>query len=159
MNPNISSIKFKCVFNTSFGQELRIVGNIEELGTNFFIKGCWEPEKSMKMETNSQIYPTWTSSCEITLPKGVSILYKYIIYDKKHKVYIWESLPNNINRKYQAVSPGLTTINDHQGKLQSYYEKASDEVIMKEDTYFHDSIKDINKFVKKTSNLVGFYLI
>lgn len=35
MNPNISSIKFKCVFNTSFGQELRIVGNIEELGNLF----------------------------------------------------------------------------------------------------------------------------
>ena len=32
MNPNISSIRFKCVFHTQFGQELRIVGNIEELG-------------------------------------------------------------------------------------------------------------------------------
>ena len=149
MNPNISSIKFKCVFNTAFGQELRIVGNIEELG-------CWEPEKSMKMETNCQVYPTWTSSNEITLPKGVNILYKYILYDIKSRLYVWETLPNNLNRKYQAVSPGLTTINDQQGKLESYYEKSSDDMIMKEENYFHDSFKDI-RLIRPSSNLVNYY--
>ena len=109
----------------------------------------------MILTTNNDIYPTWISTTEITLPKWVSILYKYILYDKKNKIYIWETLPNNVNRKYQAVSPGLTTINDQQNILTSYSEKSSNEVILKEENYNSASLKDI-KILKKTSALVLF---
>ena len=108
----------------------------------------------MKMETNNEIYPTWISTSEITLPKGVSILYKYVLYDKKSKTFIWESLPNNQNRKYQAVSPGLTTINDQKGKFESYYEKTSNDINLNEEIHHQEYLRDF-KFIKKPSNIVS----
>ena len=33
INPNLSTITFKCKYETSFGEELFIIGNIEELGS------------------------------------------------------------------------------------------------------------------------------
>lgn len=108
------------------------------------------------METNGQLYPSWISTLEITLPKGVSILYKYILYDKRSKMYIWETLPNNLNRKYQAVSPGFTTINDQKGKFESYYEKVSNEMIDKEEISQHEFFREV-KLLKKASKTVIYH--
>ena len=53
INPNLSTITFKCKYETSFGEELFIIGNIEELGS-------WEPQKVIRMETTKEVYPLWT---------------------------------------------------------------------------------------------------
>ena len=46
---NIATIKFQCEYQTQFGQQLRICGNLEELGS-------WDLEKSMIMETNESLF-------------------------------------------------------------------------------------------------------
>jgi hypothetical protein len=50
LNPNHATLIFKCNYKTEYGQTLRIVGNIEELGS-------WEPSKSVIMTTDETKYP------------------------------------------------------------------------------------------------------
>ena len=77
-NPNYGTITFKVKYETVLGQEVRLVGNIEELGS-------WDPKKSILMTTNNDIYPYWISTQEITGPIGMGILYKYLVYDNHFK--------------------------------------------------------------------------
>ena len=87
----IASVSFHCKYNTSFGQSLRLVGNIEELGS-------WNPENSLLLVTDPSIYPIWKSTTEIICPVGMEIIYKYILKSDDGNI-IWENLPNNENRK------------------------------------------------------------
>lgn len=116
LNPNHATIIFKCKFNTEFGQTLRIVGNIEELGS-------WEPSKSLIMTTNENLYPVWESTQEITGPVGMEIHYKYVVYDKNNNSYIWENLKENANRKHTITSSGIFVVNDEKNTNNSYIQK------------------------------------
>ena len=69
-NPNLSTITFKCKYETEFGEELYIIGNIEKLGS-------WEPQKAIRMETTKTAYPMWTISNTFVCPVGMEILYIY----------------------------------------------------------------------------------
>jgi len=116
LNPNHATIIFKCKYTTDFGQSLRIVGNIEELGS-------WEPSKSLIMTTNESNYPIWESTQEITGPVGMEIYYKYVIYDKNKNTYIWENLKDNSNRKHTITSSGIFVVNDEKSSLNSFIQK------------------------------------
>ena len=116
MNPNHATIYFKCKFMTKFGQILRVVGNIEELG-------CWDPSKSMIMTTNSDTYPIWESTLEIPAPVGMEILYKYILYEEKTNSYLWETLQNDRNRKFSITSSGIFVLNNEEGSIECQVHK------------------------------------
>lgn len=116
LNPNHATIIFKCKHLTEFGQTLRIVGNIEELGS-------WEPSKSLTMTTSESTYPVWESTQEITGPVGMEIYYKYVIYDKNKNNYIWEELKDNENRKHSITSSGIFVVNDEKGSFNSFIQK------------------------------------
>jgi len=116
LNPNHATLIFKCKYKTEFGQILRIVGNIEELGS-------WEPSKSLTMTTNDSLYPIWESTQEITGPVGMEIYYKYVVYDKNKNSYIWESLNDNANRKHVITSSGIFVVNDEKKSLNSFIQK------------------------------------
>ena len=116
LNPNHATIIFKCKFETEFGQTLRIVGNIEELGS-------WEPAKSLTMITNQANYPVWESTQEITGPVGMEIYYKYVIYDKTKNIYIWENSKENENRKHIITSSGIFVVNDDRNSMNSFVQK------------------------------------
>ena len=107
----ISTITFQCKYNTSFGQSLRIVGNIEELG-------AWNPENSLLLVTDPSMYPVWKSTTEIICPVGMEIIYKYILKSDDGNI-IWENLPNNENRKITVSSQGKFIINDEEGIIKS----------------------------------------
>jgi hypothetical protein len=109
-NPNLATIKFKCTHHTTYGQQLRIVGNIEELG-------CWDPSKSMHMQTNKENYPIWESTQEITAPVGMEINYKYVICTENS--FLWETLPDNVNRKHTISSSGYFVIHDEENSTRS----------------------------------------
>ena len=98
----------------------------------------------MRMETDSKNYPVWSSTSEITSPKGMTIFYKYIVYDKNTNNYFWEFLPTNANRKFVALQAGITTVFDQKGTLES-----SSENKLPSDFYFKDnedsSILDLHK--------------
>ncbi len=116
LNPNHATIIFKCKHHTKFGQTLRIVGNIEELGG-------WEPSKSLIMTTNETTYPIWESTQEITGPVGMEIYYKYVVYDKNKNFYIWENLKDNSNRKHIITSSGIFVVNDEKDSYNSFIQK------------------------------------
>jgi hypothetical protein len=109
-NPNHAAINFRCKYHTLFGQELRVVGNIEELG-------CWEPSKSITMSTNCNTYPIWESTQEIVGPVGMEIYYKYVTYDPVKEIYTWEILEHNLNRNFVISLPGHFILNDEEGKV------------------------------------------
>jgi hypothetical protein len=116
LNPNHATIYFKCKFRTRFGQTLRVVGNIEELG-------CWDPSKSMPMNTNSEIYPVWESNMEIPGPVGMEIFYKYVIHDEHINSYTWEKLERDQNRKFTIPSSGIFILNDEEGSVECHVHK------------------------------------
>lgn len=98
INPNIAVITFQCEFETAFGQQVHIVGNIEELGS-------WDKSRSIQMITDKTSYPQWKSKIEITCPIGMTIEYKYLLYNGTD--YIWEPLPNATpHRKITITIPG-----------------------------------------------------
>ena len=113
-NPNLANISFKCKYETSFGEELFIIGNIEELGS-------WETSKAIKMKTNKSEYPIWYSTSNFICPVGMEIFYKYIT-KKQNKlnetITTWEELPNAApNRHIVITTSGNCTIYDEKNKL------------------------------------------
>ena len=117
LNPNHATVSFKCKFHTQLGQQMRIVGNIEELG-------CWEPTKSMLMTTNKDNYPMWESDGKITAPVGMEIIYKYLFYNKDKNDYYWEDLKEETNRRFTIPSSGVFILYDEEGSSKCYVQKS-----------------------------------
>ena len=126
-NPNYGTIIFKVKYETYLGQEVRLVGNIEELGS-------WDPKKSILMTTNKETYPYWISTQEITGPVGMGILYKYLIYDHNLKKFIWEN-EDNQNRFFEIQIPGKIEIKEEKGKKIRTINKINHEEVSDLSTY------------------------
>ena len=133
---NIATIKFQCEYQTQFGQQLRICGNLEELGS-------WDLEKSMIMETNESLFPIWESQSELICPIGMTIEYKYVIFNENgSKEY--EILPENSKRILTMKQTGNFLIINKQGdsnylKIKKINKKDTEE--NNEDEI--DNIKDL----------------
>lgn len=140
LNPNHATITFKCKHKTCFGEHLRIVGNIEELG-------CWDPSKSMVMTTNEDSYPNWESTQEITGPVGMEIIYKYVVYEAKTRSYYWESLPSDGNRKHIIANSGIYVLNDEEGNANSFVKRLLGPQVNEYETNFEidNDINDIDE--------------
>lgn len=133
-NPNHATISFKVKYKTNMGEEVRVAGSIEELGS-------WDLNKSILMTTSKETYPYWTSTQDITGPIGMEIYYKYAVYDKNTKKFKWENDANN-NRLYVISLPGNFEINDEQGNLKSEVKKIQCENIDETIPYCNDSEND-----------------
>ncbi|QRW07284.1 alpha-amylase [Ceratobasidium sp. AG-Ba] len=70
--------------NTIFGDNIFVVGSIDQLGS-------WAPDKSIAMSAAE--YPTWSAT--ISLPVGTTFQYKYIKKSPDGSV-VWESGPNRV---------------------------------------------------------------
>jgi hypothetical protein len=140
LNPNHATIIFKSKFSTNYGENLRIVGNIEELGS-------WEPNKSIEMTTNKDTFPIWQSSTEITGPVGMEIIYKYVI--EKEGNYIWENLKNNQNRKFTISNSGIFIINDEENSINSYVQKINNNESIDQ---LQELCDEINKATNEDTN-------
>jgi hypothetical protein len=116
LNPNHATIIFKCRHQTKFGEQIRIVGNIEELGS-------WDPNKAMSMATNTEIYPTWESTGDVTGPVGMEINYKYVIVNESNNTCRWEELKDINNRKFTIASSGIFVLNDEEGSTNSFVQR------------------------------------
>lgn len=104
LNFNSVLISFRVIFNTTFGQGLYIIGNIDQLGK-------WDITKAIPMYTEKGLYPIWISKkfdCRI----GIEIDYKYFIKDGSK--IIWEDLGPNINRHFTVSTPWNIIIFDEQ---------------------------------------------
>lgn len=89
---------------TSYGQSVYIVGNVEELGS-------WDTSKAIGPFFNNTssiaTYPTWFY--DISVPSGKTIEYKYIKKDSAGNV-TWES---GDNHTYRTVTSGTGTVVDN----------------------------------------------
>lgn len=83
-------VRFVVHAQTSFGWEVKIVGNIKELG-------LWNASEAITLTTNKDEYPKWASyNLNINVPTfPFSFEYKYImIHPQRHEVK-WESFTQN----------------------------------------------------------------
>jgi alpha-amylase len=92
-----TAISFGVNATTTWGQDVRVVGNHPALGS-------WSPANGVRL--SSSAYPVWRSS--VALPAGTRVEFKYVKVDGNGNV-VWES---GTNRVATAPSSGTLTLND-----------------------------------------------
>ena len=73
--------------NTQFGENVFLVGNTSPIGN-------WDTNKSIKLNTDSSIFPLWESNSISFKPKS-NLEYKYIIKGHENNNIKWESFQGN----------------------------------------------------------------
>ena len=130
-----STIKFQCEYQTTFGQNLRICGNLVELGE-------WDIEKSIIMETNENLFPIWESKIELECPIGMTIEYKYVICNENGKKE-YEKLPNDSKRKLTMKQTGRFLIINKQEDINYLKIKKLDNQNEENENKENNDIKDL----------------
>lgn len=92
-----TSISFGVNATTTWGQDVRVVGNHPALGS-------WAPANGVRL--SSSAYPVWRAS--VPLPAGTRVEFKYVKVNGNGTV-VWES---GTNRVATAPSSGTLTLND-----------------------------------------------
>ena len=105
----VSTVSFKCKYNTSFGSSLFLVGNLKLLGD-------WDINNAIQLHTTSDTYPIWTQKNAFSCPVGTTIIYKYFVKDI-NGIIIWENLPKNANRQKIISKPGDFLIEDEENTI------------------------------------------
>ena len=93
-------VQFKFSCNLQEGEEVRVVGSIEELGK-------WDIKKSEKLIFSKLDIPIWKSKENIKIPQNTFFEYKYVIY-KNGNFDRWENIPSHINRNFTRIPLSLS---------------------------------------------------
>ena len=81
-------LSFHIEYRTSWGEEVRVLGSITELGNN-------QPGKAVPLQTVDGIH--WTLDADIQAPENGIVQYSYHIYrDGKDTRTEWNSLPRTL---------------------------------------------------------------
>ena len=81
-------LSFHIEYRTSWGEEVRVLGSIPELGNN-------QPGKAVPLQTVDGIH--WTLDADIQAPENGIVQYSYHIYrDGKDTRTEWNSLPRTL---------------------------------------------------------------
>lgn len=81
-------LSFHIEYRTSWGEEVRVLGSILELGNN-------QPGKAIPLQTVDGIH--WTLDADIQAPENGIVQYSYHIYrDGKDTRTEWNSLPRTL---------------------------------------------------------------
>ena len=105
---NYRTILGKTKFLIKLGEDIRIVGDIPELGN-------WDPNKAEKLITSKTDFPIWKSKENIKVKQNSEINYKYVIF-QNGKFSKWEQIPNNLNRTVLIKNYIRVVIYDDQSK-------------------------------------------
>ena len=103
---NFAIIIFKVKYETKTGQDVFVLGNTKELG-------FWNPENGLKLRTDKNSYPFWSTTTEIKFNIGTEICYKYVAVNSYTKELEWES--NMPNRLYKVENKGIYEIKEEKG--------------------------------------------
>ena len=115
-------IQFNVKATTKLGDEIYIIGSINELGN-------WDDNKKIKLNTNEYLYPTWETDFIHFNQNYSKIEYKYKKKDKEG--LHWEDLGGMTNRElnlsqytngYYIVDDGEFSIKSNQ-KIMTLEEK------------------------------------
>lgn len=99
------SLSFFITSYTRLGEGVYLAGNIAELGG-------WNSASSLKLTTNKNIYPEWTTTHPIKVPPEVPLEFKMLVKDSFGSVIRWEDIKGN--RTIVASQP--ITISFEEGK-------------------------------------------
>ncbi|KAI0330674.1 glycoside hydrolase [Cubamyces sp. BRFM 1775] len=91
------TVNFAETATTTFGENIFVVGSIDELGN-------WDPDSAVALSSAS--YPTWTVS--INIPADTSFEYKFIRKETDGSI-VWESDPNREDTTPASGSQTITT--------------------------------------------------
>ena len=108
-------VQFKFSCNLQEGEEVRVVGSIEELGK-------WDIKKSEKLIFSKLDIPIWKSKENIKIPQNTFFEYKYVIY-KNGNFDRWENIPSHINRNFTILNMIRVIILDKENDKNSQIEK------------------------------------
>ncbi|KAI1503143.1 glycoside hydrolase family 13 protein [Biscogniauxia marginata] len=100
------SINFTERVTTSYGETIKVVGNVPELGS-------WDPSKGVALSASSytSANPVWTGAVALTSP-GPTLAYKYVRVASGGAV-TWEADPNHeIALSAAACSAGTIAVSD-----------------------------------------------
>ena len=89
-----SEIKFKIYAQTSFNQQIHVLGSISELG-------CWNLQNGISLYTNEKEYPYWKTLKCLRIPCGQKFEFKFAVFENNLIKY-WENLPSDCNRRYAS---------------------------------------------------------
>ena len=128
--------QFKYLCNLKEGEEVRVVGSIEELGN-------WDIKKSEKLMFSKLDIPIWKSKENIKIPQNSTFEYKYVIY-KNGNFDRWENIPSHINRKFTILNMIRVIILDKENNINSQIEKC-------------DYINNNNDFIHLNKNDKNLY--
>ncbi|CEL98035.1 unnamed protein product [Vitrella brassicaformis CCMP3155] len=113
-----TKVFFRAVFNTDFGERVRVVGDSPLLGS-------WDPKKGHELKTSEELFPSWFSLEPILLPIKEKVQYKYVIVDETGKLINWEEIEDN--RELVPTGVEMTVEDDNglyreqtQSHLESY---------------------------------------
>ncbi|KAH9896766.1 glycoside hydrolase [Cubamyces lactineus] len=95
--PAFVTVNFAETATTTFGENIFVVGSIDELGN-------WDPDSAVALSSAS--YPTWTVS--INIPADTTFEYKFIRKETDGSV-VWESDPNREDTTPGSGSQTITT--------------------------------------------------
>lgn len=99
---------FTLEYKTSFGEEIRVVGNVPELGE-------WDPEKAASMK--------WTDGhvWEIVLPLVIPdepLEYKYVLMHQGN-IKCWEPVGNRVHHSQQLFGSSTLSCHNVWGQLEA----------------------------------------
>ena len=81
-------LSFHIEYRTSWGEEVRVIGSVPELGDN-------QPGKAVPLQTVDGIH--WTLEADIQVPENGLVQYSYQIYrDGKNIRTEWDNLPRTL---------------------------------------------------------------
>ena len=122
------------------GEEVYIIGNSSELGN-------WKVNHSIKLKTNSNLFPIWESN-PISFNSKSQLEYKYIIKDSSNNVK-WENFKGNRTINLSSLEDREYIVND--GK----FSKNSNQSINKSNGTSTTNTYKTEKIIKKKSSKVN----
>ena len=108
-------VRFKYIYNNLENEDVRVVGNIEELGN-------WNVSESIRLSLVPNQIGDWKTE-KIKFPLFQNVEYKYLIF-RNNNLLRWEYIPNNKNRKIKLVENNIFVLVDKPNELPTKLKKA-----------------------------------
>ena len=108
-------VRFKYIYNNLENEDVRVVGNIEELGN-------WNVSESIRLSLVPNQIGVWKTE-KIKFPLFQNVEYKYLIF-RNNNLLRWEYIPNNKNRKIKLVENNIFVLVDKPNELPTKLKKA-----------------------------------
>jgi len=109
------TVRFKYLYDNEKDEDVRVVGNLENLGN-------WDTSKAIKLSLNPKQMGIWKTRLKIKVPISFAFEYKYLIF-KNNTFLRWEVIPNNRNRTVQLQEKNAFVLLDKPNDIRTQIKK------------------------------------